>query len=509
MLRVLLIDDEPIIREGLKTIIDWSWHGFEICGEAANGRDGLEKIRRLQPDLIILDIKMPVIDGLEMLERLRQEGDEIQALFLTGYSEFIYAQKAVNLGALGYILKPIDEDDLSAKASKAYQIIMEKKKTLKLNGATISLAADRLIEVLCWGKPDQSLLDRAYELPALQFPWRSYRVCLIGSGGEYDRWYESVSRVLTARPREVGYTFKGLGETVFLLKDEAAKSPQEILDEISQEIGRLFDAPPLITAGVDVIEPKELWLSYWQAQKLFGLKFSKSSGVLIMDSGGESDGFEGVISDADDGLISELRMAMDCHNKNLICDLLAILKKRCLQQNISAEKIKAVYLYLYFMALAGLNLDERGKDDHLGTDQETLNELYDCENLQELHQYIHNKLSDISDYLAQKRPDGIILRITDFVRRNYHQDLKLGTLARLFNYNPAYLGKIFKNHTGEKFGAFLERVRLEEAKRLLIQGVKVGETAWRVGYKDIDYFNSRFKSYHGTVPSAFKKLQDE
>ena len=98
MFKVLLIDDEPIIREGLETIIDWSQHGFEICGEAANGRDGLEKVRHMQPDLLIVDIKMPVIDGLKLLEELRKEGNQVQALILTGYSEFAYAQKAVNLG---------------------------------------------------------------------------------------------------------------------------------------------------------------------------------------------------------------------------------------------------------------------------------------------------------------------------------------------------------------------------------------------------------------------------
>ena len=128
MFKVLLIDDEPIIREGLKTIIDWSQHGFEICGEAVNGRDALVKVRNLHPDLLIVDIKMPVIDGLKLLEELRKEGNRVQALILTGYSEFDYAQKAVNLGAIGYILKPIDEDDLSINVKKAYKEIIKEKK---------------------------------------------------------------------------------------------------------------------------------------------------------------------------------------------------------------------------------------------------------------------------------------------------------------------------------------------------------------------------------------------
>ncbi len=250
MFKVLLIDDEPIIREGLETIIDWSQHGFEICGEAANGRDGLEKVRHMQPDLLIVDIKMPVIDGLKLLEELRKEGNQVQALILTGYSEFAYAQKAVNLGAIGYILKPIDEDDLSTNVKKAYNEIVKGKKAQK------------------------------------------------------------------------------------------------------------FD---------------------------------------------------------------------------------------------------------------------------------------------------HHKLSLISDYLAENRPDGVIQRITDYIQRNYYQDLKLVTLARFFNYNPDYLGKLFKSHTGENFRSYLSRIRLQEARKMLIKGAKVSDSARKVGYEDLDYFNQKFKEYYGIVPSACKK----
>ena len=101
MFKVLIVDDEPIIREGLHQIIDWEKCGFTICGQASNGQDALEKIYALHPHLLILDINMPVLDGLELLDLLRQEKRNIQAVILTGYSELAYAQKALNLGAVG------------------------------------------------------------------------------------------------------------------------------------------------------------------------------------------------------------------------------------------------------------------------------------------------------------------------------------------------------------------------------------------------------------------------
>lgn len=509
MFKVLLIDDEPIIREGLKTIIDWSQHGFEICGEAVNGRDGLAKVSQLQPDLLIVDIKMPVIDGLKLLEELRREGNRIQALILTGYSEFAYAQKAVNLGAIGYILKPIDEDDLSINVKKAYNEIIKERKVQKFDNTTITLATDRIIEALCWGYLDKNLLDRVYKIPALQFPWQSYRVCLIGRVEEDDQWDEVVNTVLNAYPGKVGYLFKSLGEIIFLLKDSAADLPEEILAKFSKAIQKQTGSSPLITAGDKVGEVEDLWISYWQAQKLSGQRFVKNSGILITSTGEIEETSAGPLPGLEKKLIEDLCLAIECQNKIMLKDLLASLEKKCLRQNIPSEKIKAGYLYLYFMVLDGLNLDEAEKEDCTGIDQETLNELYNCENLQELHQYIHHKLSLISDYLARTRPDGVIQRIIDYIQRNYNQDLKLGTLARYFNYNPAYLGKLFKSYTGEKFRTYLSRIRLQEAKQLLMKGEKVSETARKVGYEDLDYFNKKFREFYGIVPSAIKKVQDE
>ena len=150
MFKVLIIDDEPLIREGLKTIVDWGRHGFTICGEAANGREGLRKVRSLQPDLLVLDIKMPAVDGLEMLATLRKEGHNVQALILTGYSEFAYAQQAINLGVLGYILKPIEEEELEAQLKKAYAVIA-KLKAENPDVSTLSLVTEKIMAELCWG----------------------------------------------------------------------------------------------------------------------------------------------------------------------------------------------------------------------------------------------------------------------------------------------------------------------------------------------------------------------
>lgn len=122
IINVLIVDDEQIVREGLRYIIDWNALGFCICGEAANGEDALEMIRQYRPGLVLLDIRMSGMLGTELMEKVRSEGFSGAFIVLSGYSDFKYAQTALQFGASYYLTKPIDEDELE----KAVQDVHEK-----------------------------------------------------------------------------------------------------------------------------------------------------------------------------------------------------------------------------------------------------------------------------------------------------------------------------------------------------------------------------------------------
>ena len=128
MLKVLIIDDEPYLREGLKHIVDWNGNGFEICGEAQDGDEGYRKILELKPDIILLDIQMPGKLGLEILKDVRKNGIEGKFIIISGYSNFKYAQEAIKYGVKEYLLKPIDEDELLEIALKLKKEIEEENK---------------------------------------------------------------------------------------------------------------------------------------------------------------------------------------------------------------------------------------------------------------------------------------------------------------------------------------------------------------------------------------------
>ena len=110
MYRFMILDDEPVVREGIKSLIDWSEYEFELCAEGVDGKDGLKKILEFQPDLVLIDLKMPGMTGIEVIQSARNEGFLGKYIILTGYSDFQFAKQAISVGVRAYLLKPIDED---------------------------------------------------------------------------------------------------------------------------------------------------------------------------------------------------------------------------------------------------------------------------------------------------------------------------------------------------------------------------------------------------------------
>lgn len=125
MIKVLIVEDEDLIRKGLAYTIDWSSMGCTIIGEAVNGKQGIDQIHKLKPDLVITDIKMPIMDGLEMLQSFKEKDFEV--IIITGYGEFEYAKSAIRLGVFDYLLKPIDENKLYQVVTNVVQKISEKR----------------------------------------------------------------------------------------------------------------------------------------------------------------------------------------------------------------------------------------------------------------------------------------------------------------------------------------------------------------------------------------------
>lgn len=513
MLKVIIVDDESIIREGLKTIIDWTKYGFEVCDTAANGREGLQKVREHRPDLAIVDIKMPVMDGINMVEQLKAQGDKCRVIVLSAYSDFTYAQKFIDIGADSYILKPVEQEDLIKVLAKVREQIESENETRLGIDASIRLSRDKVLERLVTGTFNESMVQQYMKLFCLDFPWRSYRVGLADAGRECAADLK-LKKCIGERIKEAvtggsyGYVFDIEGYIGLLFKGMCESSLPRILKMLQDKVNDEYQIMVTISMGKEVNSLSLLLESYSGAYRLLERKFLYGQKHLIIGAGDEN-----ISCDADlervnqiyiEKLAGDLQDAIFANNSIMVNNLLEEMRDCFLCSKSDEETIKINYTGLYLMIINNLTALNEPLKKHIADSKEVLKEIGNKSSLQELHGYMKYSMLALSERLGCGGADSTMKRILDYIDRNYSREIKLESLAALFNYNCSYLGKLFKSRTGMCFNTYLDRVRIEKAKELLGQGYKVYQVVDKVGICDIDYFYKKFKKYTGVSPSSFK-----
>ena len=183
-----------------------------------------------------------------------------------------------------------------------------------------------------------------------------------------------------------------------------------------------------------------------------------------------------------------------------------LLEKIIIEKNYNEEQIKAL-LTTYYIKLKDSVISNYHVKESLDMDNKIIIEkIYSKNSLHEIIEFLTEKFLNISKYVANNSPDKAIKRIVKYVDNKYYSDLKLENIAQIFSYNSSYLGKLFKDTTGKNFNTYLDNVRIEQAKKLLLEDdLKVYEICEKVGYKNIDYFYCKFKKYVGISPLNYKK----
>jgi len=511
-LKVLIIDDEYFIREGLRTIIDWNRYGYEICGDTDNGMDGLEMVRQLTPDLIIIDIKMPVMDGLQMVEELRKQGSGCKVIILTAYPDFRFAQKSIELNIDSYLLKPIEQQALIEKITKVRESIINTREMKQYMDESISLSKDKIIEQIVIGNIPCIRLEKYNALYGFDFPWRNYSVGLIDISTNLPEEINLRNAIMAEAENYIskcgyGYVFyidKYIG---VLLKNMVQDLLPRILKEIQDSIFDKLKISVTISLGESVKTIDDVKKSYFAACKLMDRKFLYGHNKIMMglSEHGCADKRFYSINDFDfAGILDKLYNAVDLNYPVQINNILEEVKNCFLLSEADEDTIKINYTDMLISIVTRLAAKNKTLEYHISEKKEMISQIYKKTSLLDLHGYIKYKLISLSDELSGLRPEDTIKKMIDYIERNYDIDIKLETLASIFSYNSNYLGKLFKCNTGKSFNSYLDHIRIENAKALLQKGLKVYQVVDKVGIKDIDYFYKKFKKYTGMSPSCFK-----
>lgn len=494
MFQVLLIDDEPLIREGLREVINWESYGFTVCDLGVDGRDGLNKIRLYDPTLVLVDIRMPGMSGIELIQQAKQEGYKCKFIILSGYSSFTYAKESIKLGIESYLLKPIDEAELilivdqvktslskerkiAAQLSQYQQLSEEEKWKAVIEGRTddvsnlIEVNADHfhLAALQAEGNMKRQELKailKPFETNNLKLIWKDHTIYLFCIGREE----KQITKMLT------------------LFRDE--------IQPFSNDPVKCYLAESFQT--IDQVN-----LALQQIEKLANLGYCYREDSILTYAVFEKASVDDVQLDQLGSLIVH---CLEFRDKKKLNEQMKLLIDY--YQTVQFDKGRIQAEMIEFISYIYEILTKTYQDLQVGEKDVVVNLFYQTKSIQELFETMEAKLWTIA-----KQINGFTIstednmpKILSYIEQYYYQELNLKVLANLFNYNSSYLGKKFKNYTGEHFHTYLDKVRIGKAKQLLLKkNFRVYKVSELVGYSNMDYFYKKFKKHVGMSPKEYQK----
>lgn len=510
---VFIADDELIIRQGLKCIIDWEDLGFTIIGEASNGEDALNFILKEQPDLVLLDIRMPKILGIDVVKQARQQGFEGKIIILSGFTDFKYAQAAIKYGVDFYLTKPIDEEELLETVQEIKEVFdAESQQSDTLDHYRKKAHGMILFDILTGGADYSQLNLKDLHLDADQ-----YQIVI------YEKYSHNATQMsyrfsdLLKVTNEGNSSYENItidDNEVLLLKGAfTLEKFEHFLEHYEREQKPQKDSPLdslFITYGRPVTDIVDVHTSYEEALLLLQRRFfcenmQHTIGYTQLPVQNPATAFRltpETLQNYCESLIGYIQAA----KRNQIAETL-----RELENNLYTTFDDIPHIKLF---LTDLYLSIKEKISHLYHNMnipfpgnaeiiEFINQKY---YLYEIILFFTEQFDMIVRSIGNPSSEGVMDDIIHYIEHNYMDNIKLENIAPLFGYNSSYLGKIFSKKVGEGFNVFVDKVRIDHSKELLQSStLKVYEIAEKVGYRNVDYFHTKFKKYVNMSPAEYRK----
>ncbi|VGY27950.1 two-component response regulator yesN [Streptococcus pyogenes] len=480
MYKVLLVDDEYMILQGLTMIIDWQALGFEVVQTARSGKEALAYLTQYPVDVMISDVTMPGMTGLDLIEAAKTYHPQLQTLILSGYQEFSYVQKAMELETKGYLLKPVDKAELQAKmkqfkdcldAQQAESIRQEAYHDSLLTLWLTDELSEKEFQQLSQGLPAAALTG----FTVLYLDCQEWQAAI-------DAYFEREGQPFYLKKEEDKKVYLAvlLGKT-----DQAKAFTYDLQKRFSRNMHQLI-------LGETVDDWENVYESYNQVLKsLFyncevsPIRAKDKSKIELPESRLQFFAFNKALMIGDEPTILSKLEAIFDEMKTL---------------NFSPEDVKHVSFLLFsdiyrqFPILDKMTYLSMVKTIH---DSQSIDRI-----LREL-----KKVLDVTNQnnSPEKRYSDLVSETIDCIRKEYHQELTLKAIADRLHVNGVYLGQCFKNETERSFTQYLNHVRIQKAQQLLLYtNQSINEIAYKTGYNTNHYFIKMFKKLNGLSPKEFR-----
>ncbi|MDI4644608.1 response regulator transcription factor [Cohnella hashimotonis] len=512
MYKVVLVDDEPSIREGLAELLDWESLGYRIAGSAASGKEALGLNAQIRPELMIVDIRMPGMDGMELIRELKKEDAGVRVLVLSGYADFNYARQAIALGVDNYLLKPVDEDELADNLCAIKRALDEREAQREAEKRTKEERLSERLETMLSEAP-ASAETWAAEMASWGEADAGFRVVLIdidADGGETALVRRQICERLKASYEKTGAGIVfGAGASIgLLLADSVLRdSARRRLTASLRDWGELAGCRVFAAAGEGVTDAAGIPLSFAAAKLRAQHRFFYDGADFIDDETArrlpspEAVAFE---PDLLQRQAERLYLAVCTGSEARVAPIVEEIGDLMLGAGEGEDSLKARFVQLLTRLLEKLSARQPGAGSAPTLLESKLLAIHRACGYQTMLAQISGLLVEAIRLTDDGGGERQIRKMTQLIDAHYKDNLKLEKLAEAFNYNSAYLGKLFKSVTGDSFNTYLDKVRIAKAKQLLQTGLKVYEAAEQVGYPNPDYFHGKFRKYEGLSPGAYR-----
>lgn len=526
MIKVMIVDDEPYIRQGLRILINWKHHGFEVCKEAANGWEAVKIMENNEIDLVITDIKMPEMGGLELIEYTRKYiSKDIRFIILSGFYEFEYAKKAIKYDVADYILKPVKKEELIKvleEYKEFYNHQMEKQKKLEISDKIIfdrhiSSLVSGIFDKECTNYVKKYLIDITnVRYIRIEYDLTNDKYNLLSDeekAKEQNRLFDAIKAYLGCNfyhayiPNKVNHDYSVGFIYVKSLADKANLNEKEYIRNLHSDLSSTLAYKIIFYIGqkVDHINLiSELYKSAAIARNF--QMYSKVMDIAFYDE--IKDKINADKYTVDKNLIDELIKVIEENDSKQIDLAVENLYRHFKKLVAEPEIIKLSMDYLLF------SLISLAKDIYPDFDQEEVYRMisqggYGKTAISGSVNHFKKFANEFSDYLNSLRKHtfgGILTDIEREITENYMQNLSLKSLSEKYYINSAYLGQIFKKQFGTSFKDYLNNYRIDKACELLLRSDdRIYEIAEAVGFNNTDYFISKFVQMKGTTPLQYRK----
>lgn len=523
MYNVLLVDDEILDLEGMKQFIPWNELGMQVVEAANNAFTACDVLDKYDIDIIVSDVNMPNMSGLELARIAIEKKEDIRIIFVSGYQDFSYVKQALSLKAYSYVLKPMDDKELITALEKVRQDLDDAHKRRDVEEAyqqMIPMAKNDLLVRLFEGdweadsRAGMLKVVKSYGLDKLEWP---VHVAVLEL--DYFNWVQqqdALSKLQMSKDfidlvNTVGqkhgmpHYYKISSYRIALLMNESAMGA--FIEDIYASIRAKFPVTMTVGVGKQTFAMEQIHFSYKQAMEAVDGKMFIGKGQLIM--------YETVSSQPGmiDARMLDTRMetlfkAMKEYELVLIYDEIDKLF-RSVSSLRSKFTIHNLAMYIIW------KLDQQLKDNSedlfeiLGMEIHSFDILLQFDTISDIRSWLVLRAFEISEYLRSKSESvnhRLIREIIQMMKDKMSDNFTLKDIAQQFSFSPNYLGFLFKEETGKTFSEVLSQLRMEQACILLKDPTcKIYEIANQVGFRYLPYFSRQFKETYGMTPMEYRK----